>query len=134
MNVLCFSIKFSLALVVVVALLCCMEKPVTEITMPTQFAQSIKTVKPGAAVKLVSSPLISITANELTNTNIILAVMAPHGELIVEFLPSQGLSLESSSTPQIFNFDSPGPIKIPVSLRATTRWSPQPRAKQSFRR
>jgi hypothetical protein len=120
MNVLCFSMKFSLTLIAVAAFLGCMEKPVTEITMPTQFTQPIKTVKPGAAVKLVSSALISITANDLTNTNIILEVMEPDGELIVGFLPSQGLSLEGLNTPQVITLDSSSPIKIPVSLRATT--------------
>lgn len=119
MSVLYSAIKSGLALLAIVVLLGCMENPLTEATIPIQSVQSTKTTKPGAAIKLISSSLISINANELAHTNIVLEAMELHGELTVNFSPSQGLNLENTSTPQTIKFDSSAPIKIPVSLVAT---------------
>jgi hypothetical protein len=119
MSTLYSATKSVLALFVTVALLGCMEKSVTEVTTPSKSVQATKTTKPGAAIKLISSSLISINANELAHTNIVLEAMELHGELTVNFSPSQGLNLASTSTPQTIKFDSSAPIKIPVSLVAT---------------
>ncbi len=120
MSTLYSATKSVLALFVTVALLGCMEKPVTEATMPSKSVQATKTTKPGAAIKLVSNSLISITANELVHTEVVLEAMESGGELIIDFATSQGLSLKSISTPQTIKFAGSAPVKIPVSLIATT--------------
>lgn len=113
--------KFVLALLAIVMLLGCMEKSVTAVsTTPSKSVQATKTTKPGAAIKLVSSSLLSITANELAHTEVVLEAMESSGELIIDFSASQGLSLENISTPQIIKFDTSVPIKIPVVLMATS--------------
>lgn len=119
MSTLYSTIKFGFAFCVTAALFGCMEKPVTEVTLPSKSVQATKTTKPGAAIKLVSNSLISITANELVHTEVVLEAMGSGGELITEFSTSQGLNLENTSTPQAIKFDSSAPIKIPVSLVAT---------------
>jgi hypothetical protein len=118
MSALYSATKSGLALLVIVVLLGCMEKPVVETTL-SKPVQTTKTTKPGAAIKLVSSSLISITANELVDTEIFLETMEPRGELSIEFSPSQGLILKNPNTPQTIKFDSSSAIKIPVSLLAT---------------
>lgn len=120
MYALYFWIKSGLSLLAIAALLGCMEKSVTEFPTPIKSIQSTKTAKPGADIKLVSNALIAIMANELAHTDIVLETMESSGELIIEFFPSQGLSLKNTSTPHVIKFDSSAPIKIPVSLAAMT--------------
>mgnify|MGYP006910062743 CR=1 FL=1 len=120
MSTLYSTIKVGFAFCVTAALFGCMEKPVTEVTLPSKSVQATKTTKPGAAIKLVSNSLISITANELVHTEVVLEAMESGGELIIDFSSSQGLSLENISSPQTIKFDGSAPVKIPVSLIATT--------------
>ena len=118
MSTLYSATKSGLALLVIVALLGCIEKPVAETTL-SKPVQTTKTTKPGAAIKLVSSSLIFITANELVDSEILLEALEARGELTIDFSPSQGLILKNTNTPQTIKFDSSSVIKIPVSLLAT---------------
>jgi hypothetical protein len=120
MSALYSATKPVLTLLVIMAFLGCMEKPVTVVTAPSKSVQSTKTTKPGAAIKLVSSSLISITANERLHTEVVLEAMESGGKLIIDFSTSQGLILENTSTSQTIKFDGSAPIKIPVLLMATS--------------
>ena len=132
-------IKSGLVLVVFAGLLGCMEKTVTEspasvksiesannannATMASTAATPIvatneKTAKPGAAIKLVSDSLISVTANEQVATEVVLETMESSGELILEFYPTQGLSLVNTSMRQTIQLDAATSIKIPIILMA----------------
>lgn len=118
MSALYSATKSALALLVIAALLGCMEKPVAEVA-PSKPAQATKTTKPGAAIKLVSNSLISITRNEQVNTDIVLDAMESSGELTINFSTSQGLNLKNITSPQMIKFDGSVPIKIPIVLMAT---------------
>jgi hypothetical protein len=118
MGTLYFAIKSVFAIFVFVALFGCMEEPVTEVTIPSKSVQATKTTKPGAAIKLVSNAMISITANELVHTEVVLEAMESGGELLIDFSTSQGLSLKNIITPQSIKLDGSATVKIPVSLVA----------------
>jgi hypothetical protein len=120
MSTLYSSIKAGFALLLIGALFGCMEKSITEAVSTTKSVQATKTTKPGAAIKLVSKSLISIAANELAHTEVVLDAMESAGELIIDFSTSQGLRLENISAPQTIKFDGSAPIKIPVVLMATS--------------
>ena len=120
MSALYSAIKIGFALLFIAAFFGCMEKSVTEIIATSKPVQTTKTTKPGAAIKLVSNSLISITTNELAHTDIVLETMESRGELIIDFATSQGLSLKNINTPQSIKLDGSTPIKIPVSLIATS--------------
>lgn len=120
MNISSFTIKFWLAFFVILSLFGCMKKSVIESSEFIKSNHLTKTTKPGAAVKLMSNSLISVTANERIHTEIALEIAEPSGELVIDFSPSQGLRLENTITPQTIQFDSSAPIKIPVTLIAAT--------------
>lgn len=103
---------------IILALVGCIEKPATE-TALSKPVQAAKTAKPGAAIKLVSNSQISIAANELLDTEIVLETMESTGELTIDFSPSQGLTLNNTNTHQTIRFNNSSAIKIPVSLLAT---------------
>ncbi len=119
MSTLSSAIKFGLVALAIIALLSCKEKPVADTMNAPEPVQATKTTKPGAAIKLVSNSLIAITANELAHTEIVLETVESHGELVVDFSSSQGLSLKNINTPQTIKFNGAIPIKIPVSLIAS---------------
>jgi len=120
MSISFFTLKSGLGLLIILVLMGCMEKSVIEPSESLKTNQPTKTTKPGAAIKLISNSLISVTANEQINTEIALEIAEPNGELIIDFSPSQGLRLVNTITPQAIPFYSSAPIKIPVTLIAAT--------------
>jgi len=100
-----------------VGLSACHEKPVT-VVQPVKKAQHLKEAKPGAAISLSSESITVINANEISSTELIFEVSEPSGTLMIELSPAGGLELLDTQTSQRIAFSSPGPIKVPVKLRA----------------
>jgi len=101
-----------------VLILGCVEKSVARSAATAESTPPIKTAKPGAAIKLVSDSLLSVVANEVVHTDIVLQTSEPSGELIIDFSATQGLSLENTITSQTIKFHASSPIKIPIVVKA----------------
>lgn len=100
-------------------LLGCHEKS-SATSQPNKIGTHTKEVKPGAAVKLISSPIISINANELVQIELLLDVKESSGTLSLEFSPTNGLSLLDTNALQNFHFSQATTINIPVKVRANS--------------
>ena len=119
MNAFYSASRFGCMFMVVAALLSCAEKGATEVApLEVNKVVSEKTKKPGAAIKLLSNPVIFIAKNQRIFTHVVLDIKEPSGELMIELSASQGLSLEDTNTNQRVKFDAVGSLTIPVILSA----------------
>ncbi len=119
MKVLFSVLKAFFILLIVVAVSGCMGKSPTETSaLSAPIKSSLKTPKPGAAIKLVSASLIDISPNQPTQTTVVLDIMAPNGELNIELSSSPGLSLGDAELTQVIKHSPPAPVEIPILLSA----------------
>ncbi|GGY70454.1 hypothetical protein GCM10011613_13650 [Cellvibrio zantedeschiae] len=90
----------------------------TSETTPGNAINAVKKAKPGAAIKLASSPTLFINANEIVKTELLFDVADTSGQLHLEFFPSNGLDILDTSTRASVDLQGTKPVKIPVALRA----------------
>jgi len=74
--------------------------------------------KPGAPVRLISDPLITTEANQLTQFNILLDVKASKGTLKLELLGADKLDLQNTPRLQTIDLGASQRISLPISLTA----------------
>ena len=119
MNTFYSASRFGCMFIVIAVLSSCTEKSASEaVPLEVNKVVSEKTKKPGAAIKLLSNPLISIAKNQRIVTHVLLDIKEPSGEVMIELSASQGLSLEDTNINQRVNFDTVGSLTIPVILSA----------------
>jgi len=103
-----------------VYLLGCHERPATssQTTSSGQSAVHVKEAKPGAAIKLSSSSIVFVNANELTQIDLLLDVKESSGSLNIELSATTGMEIVETQMQQSINLGASSVIKIPVKLRA----------------
>lgn len=74
--------------------------------------------KPGAAIDLISSSIVSINPNELTQIKLLFDVKEPSGILSLEFFAGEGLDLLDTKMVQQINLPVSSPIELPIKMRA----------------
>jgi hypothetical protein len=98
----------------------CTEKRAAEASAPVSIAQPKKMAKPGAAIRLVSDPLILIMPNQPMQTTIVLANMGAQNDISVRFSPSQGLALGDTLSHHLIENVRDASVNIPITLIATS--------------
>jgi hypothetical protein len=90
----------------------------------TSRSQSLKNYakepKPGAPVKLISDSIVSINPGQATRVVIELEAHEREGQLDIDFVPSDGLTILDTDSRQTISLSDSLPIKFPVTLLAHT--------------
>lgn len=100
-------------------LLACQEKS-SALSQPGNAVVRVKEAKPGAAIKLISSPIVFISANEPTQVDLLLNAKESTGALNLELSATDGLEVLDTQMHQKITLTPSITIKVPVKLRAIT--------------
>lgn len=84
----------------------------------TQAATRVKEAKPGAAIKLISSSLVTMNANEITSFELVLDIKDSAGALGLELSATNGLELLETQVKQTIQLNQASHIQLPIKLRA----------------
>ncbi len=105
--------------IALIGLVSCQEK--SSVSVQQQNSASVKPVKeakPGAAIKLASSSIVFLNANDLTSVDLLLDANATKGILHFELSATNGLEILDTKIQGDLELAPAVPVKIPVKLRA----------------
>lgn len=115
-------ITMKLSVLIMVCLFGCSGKAEPDVYKLTQTTHSkevkSKATKPGAAIKLISPSLISVSPNQQVHVDIILETKVASGELLIDISKSDGLDLLDTPIQKSIKVISSVPIKTPITLLA----------------